>query len=181
MSAEQTEIDADIDGTPCEQSVVIIRFVSHSTDGFEPGSDYPPLSAFQLNKNDKLSPVPHLSVWDVQKTTIEQGRSRLPDSKTYRGYDCQVGTIRRLEFRAEPTLEYDVQIFVPNNDRAPGYEGHCGIVGLLRPEGYPKRKFKQWRALLMHRFTKCWCELEERNHPKPHNLDGNPSTSSTNS
>ena len=127
---------------------MVFRLVTHIEHHFPPDADKPLPAAFSLTPEDKRDPSPRLSVWDKARTTVEQARmiraraagaaDRTPGNTTPFGFHVRdIHSVRvmgedaaRLSVVHDPLLPAD----------GPGFDGHCGIVGLDGISNEPGRK-----------------------------------------
>lgn len=86
-----------------------------------------------------------LTVWDRARTTPKQARALVSQGLLRHVYGLEVGEVRHLRYPGGPRLRIvrDLEAVADVLD-SPGACGHCGIVGLRRPSGVPRR---QARAL----------------------------------
>jgi hypothetical protein len=108
---------------------------------------------FNLSTEDKKSEIPHLSAYETSLTKIEQ--AKLLTSKDLE-IKLSVNEIRKIK-----ELCLNVNWFcakLPNNskDCRPGAIGHCGIIGLFRPDSMPRTQFRKARIKLADMARTYW-------------------------
>ncbi len=115
---------------------------------------------FELSTQDKQSLLQSLSVWAERLTTPEQARAFMGDKKYSYSLYCSlaVDTIRAL--RPEPDASavrpldvvWDLLTMAQQDHEGAyvplGMEGHCGLMGLMRPPGLSKQHFFSLRSQL---------------------------------
>jgi hypothetical protein len=105
-------------------------------------------SHFSLSTPDEQSELQSLSVWVKDLTPAEKARELMGANRVaYRlALHLNVDDIRAIRIATDfPEPPLDV---VWDPDPRPGAEGHAGIIGLMRPPGGERMKYKALRAKL---------------------------------
>ena len=98
---------------------------------------------FRLSSADKNVPGDReasLTVWDRERTTPLQARELVSHGLLRAAYALEVREVRRLGYPNGSGLRVlrDLES-VADSLHLPGADGHCGIVGLARPKGLPRK------------------------------------------
>jgi len=121
---------------------------------FPPDSPKLHVAHFDLSENDKRDGerrgrVPLLSVFDGERTLVEQGIVIRGIEAASAAYGLRVESVRSVRVLgfARP-LRVLRDPLEPPLSELPGAEGHCGIEGLDRRPGEEKRLYREVRVLL---------------------------------
>jgi hypothetical protein len=156
-------VERGAEGTSLYDGAVIIR-MWYKTSIVGASASGALAAAFRLSSRDKQQNPPYLSMFEQSLTTDQQ-------AKEITGKDLAlplfVSEVRSLVNPDYPDHTLDVCWFqatilqetesVP--DHRPGTEGHCGIIGLLRPSEFPKKRWK-WFCVKLADIAFC-------NNPRP--------------
>ena len=133
------------DGELAEGQVLRLRGVMRR---FPVGGTRSMPADFRLSSADKNvagEKEASLTVWDRERTTPKQARALVSEGSLRPVYGLEVSRVRQLSYPGGPRLRIVRELeSVADILGLPGTDGHCGIVGLRRPSGVPKR---QARAL----------------------------------
>jgi hypothetical protein len=133
-------------GTPVPAGVIVLRLAKLSKDAIE--SRRANETHFSLSTDDEESGLQSLTVWARLLTSAIKARELMGDHKaSYRlALYLSVDEIRAVRVSADfPVFPLDI---VWDTDDRPGAEGHAGIIGLMRPPGGERMKYKALRARL---------------------------------
>ncbi len=126
--------------------IVVVRLAKPSMDSLE--SNRAQASHFSLSSADEATELQSLSVWAREITPLEIARELMGANRAeYRlALSLTVKDIRSICITAEfPKPPLDV---VWDPDPRPEAGGHAGIIGLMRPPGGERIKYKALRAKL---------------------------------
>jgi hypothetical protein len=121
--------------------------------------DFPPESPtlrfwhFELSENDKAHAArtgqpPRLSVFDAERTTVEQAQAIWGMEKESAAFGLQVREIRAVHVAGLAPLRVVRDPLAPPLGTKPGADGHCGIEGLARSPGEAKVLYRELRVRL---------------------------------
>ena len=121
--------------------------------------DFPPDSPtlrfwhLELSENDKAHAArtgqpPRLSVFDAERTTVEQAQAIWGVEKESAAFGLRVPEIRALHVAELASLRVVRDPLARPLGDLPGADGHCGIEGLARRPGDPKALYRELRVRL---------------------------------
>lgn len=122
-------------GDAGSKPVDVFRLVKTSdTRFYSPAAREPLAMAFEPSSVDKSraqqtgDPV-RLSVWDVERTTVEQGRLLFSTGAKSDPFVLSVAAVEAVQYEDEPPRLLVVRDLI-DSIVGPGADGHCGIEGL---------------------------------------------------
>jgi hypothetical protein len=136
---------------PLSDDAVVFRLVSHNVDHFPPDATKPHPAAFSLTSDDRAEGEmrnipPMLSVFDLAKTTVDQGRAirnadavgagRSPIMTT--PFGLKVSKVRAIS--VPPGFDSLDVLDDPLTVQLAGADGHAGIRGLDARSGVSDRR-----------------------------------------
>ena len=112
---------------------------------FDSEEGLPHAICFDLSSADKRECPPRLSVFDVERTSLQEAKEIRGTNKHVIGFKLPVEGIRALRKDNNGLSRLDV-VRDPLEVELPGADGHCGITGLKRRKGEERVSFKaiQW-------------------------------------
>lgn len=127
------------------ENTIIRRLAPETEPVFDNGVELVPASAFNLSDDDKASEPPLLSVFDKAQTKIDEAKAMMKNPSVTRiAYELNGNDVRGIrivmELQGQHSKETELEglldvvedpILEGDFDyKKPGYEGHCGIMGL---------------------------------------------------
>ena len=96
-------------------------------------------ASFALSSTDEASPLRSLSVFESERTTLEQCVAAMSEAKRLQKTLCgclDVSSVRSLRPDPNSPVYPDLDVvWDPLEERFPGSDGHSGITGLAKPTG----------------------------------------------
>ena len=146
---------------PLPEDAVVFRLVTHTEHHFPPNAEKPLPAAFSLTDADRADPPARLSVWDRARTSEGQARAIRERAAGGTGrtlgettaFALRVGDVVGIRIGAEDSARLSVVHDPLSPEAGPGYDGHCGVLGLdgLPREPNGKNIRKQLRFQLVER------------------------------
>ena len=146
---------------PLPEDSVVFRLVTHTELLFPQDAEKPLPAAFRLTAADRVSPPPRLSVWDLARTSEEQARAIRERAAGATGrtlgkttaFAFRVSHVVAIRIGKEVTARLSVVHDPLSPEDGPGYDGHCGVLGLDGVPGEPNGKNirKELRRQLVER------------------------------
>lgn len=122
---------------------------------FPPGSTVPRVDDFvpstrEKEDADKRGSTPLLSVFDEERTTLDQAKNIYGSPNDSIGFGLSVKEIRKIRIPGKNSSLRVIRDPLPTEmAELPGASGHCGIEGLHRPAGSRKTDYKYLRVKLV--------------------------------
>lgn len=129
----------------------VFRLANRGTDFLPADAVLPTSGLFRPSSDDEAEGKergrpPGLSVWDRGRTTVEQAQ-HLADKPESEAFGLLAERVRQIGVSQGLNLDvwYDA---LDERESEPGADGHALIEGLARPEGKPKKTYRDVRRKL---------------------------------